>query len=857
MKLLALDGNSIINRAFYGVRPLTTRDGRHTNAVFGFIHILNRLMEMETPDGVAVAFDLRAPTFRHKMYTEYKAGRKGMPDELAEQLPVLKEVLAAMGHHCVECEGYEADDILGTLAAAADAGGDSCVISTGDRDSLQLVSPSTRVLLAATRQGRPEIVPFDEAAIREKYGVTPPQMIELKALMGDSSDNIPGVPGVGEKTASDLIIRFHDIDYIYENLDTLDIKEGVRAKLRAGQESAYLSRKLGTIVRDVPIEREVAAYRDRPCDKPRLAALFRDLEFKKLLEKFGLEDVLPAASPSSEREAAAPAVRRPAELSEVAAAAEKEGIADLLLTEDGFALLIGAGALACRVATDRFEEMAALRSLLQAPKIGKRLPSAKGFYHWCEGQGIRPAGVCFDAEVAGYLLRPGAHSYTTDELAVSCGVTAPAEAAFPELHLHRAVCDRLAEELERQGMHELYYTIELPLTRVLAGMETAGFRVDAEGLRAYGAELAARVAALQEEIYDLVGYAFNLNSPKQLGEALFVKLGLPAKKKTKSGYSTSAEVLEELRYAHPAVELLLQYRQLAKLQSTYCDALADKADRSGRIHSTLIQTETRTGRISSAEPNLQNIPVRQEEGRLLRSFFGAADGYLLCDADYSQIELRVLAHMAEDETMIDAFLQGKDIHTITAAQVFGLPVEMVTPDLRSRAKAVNFGIVYGIGAFSLAKDIGVTRKEAEAYINGYFATYAGVKRFMERSVEAAKETGYAVTAYGRRRELPELKASNAALRSFGERVARNMPIQGTAADIIKIAMLRVSDRLEREGLDARLIMQVHDELIVEARADLAEYVCRLLEEEMAAAASLRVPLLVEAHSGKTWYDAKG
>lgn len=856
MKLLALDGNSIINRAFYGVRPLTTRDGRHTNAVFGFINILSRLIETESPDGVAIAFDLRAPTFRHKMYAGYKAGRKGMPDELAEQLPVLKEVLEAMGHHCIACEGYEADDILGTLAAAADANGDTCVISTGDRDSLQLVSPSTRVLLAATRQGRPEIIPFDEAAVREKYGVTPSQMIELKALMGDSSDNIPGVPGVGEKTASDLIIRFHNIDAIYDNLDTLDIKEGVRAKLRAGRESAYLSRELGTIIRDVPIEREISAYRDRPWDKPRLAALFRDLEFKKLLEKFGLEEVEPAGG-SVCAAGSASSARQPAGLSEVAAAAAETGVTDLVPAEDGFVLIVGAGEVACQVSAGNFEEMEELRGLLQNEQIGKRLTSAKYFYHWCDGRGIRLAGVCFDAEVAGYLLRPGAHSYTTDELAVSCCVTAPEGAAFPQLDLHTAVCDRLASELDRQEMHDLYYGIEFPLTRVLSEMETAGFRVDTEGLRAYGAELSERVAALRTGIYSLVGYEFNLNSPKQLGEALFVKLGLPARKKTKNGYSTGAEVLEELRHAHPAVDLLLQYRQLSKLQSTYCDALADKADRGGRIHSTLIQTETRTGRISSAEPNLQNIPVRQEEGRLLRKFFGAADGYLLCDADYSQIELRVLAHMSEDQTMIDAFLHGKDIHTITAAQVFGLPAEMVTPALRSRAKAVNFGIVYGIGAFSLAKDIGVTRKEAEAYISSYFSTYAGVKRFMERSVEFAKENGYAVTAYGRRRELPELKSSNANLRGFGERVARNMPIQGTAADIIKIAMLRVSDRLKKEKLDARLIMQVHDELIVEARADLAEYVCRLLEEEMAAAASLRVPLLVEAHSGKTWYDAKG
>lgn len=852
MKLLALDGNSIINRAFYGIKLLTTKDGRFTNGIYGFINILLKLIEAEQPDGVAVAFDLRSPTFRHKMYDGYKAGRKGMPDELAEQMPVLKEILTLMGYHCLECEGYEADDILGTLAAAAEKSEDSCVISTGDRDSFQLVSDEVRVLLASTRMGRSEIVEYTPEKIMEKYGVTPPQMIDIKALMGDSSDNIPGVAGIGEKTASDLIVRFHDIDNIYENIDTIDVKEGVRTKLKNGRDSAYMSRELGTICRTVPISGNLSDYKTDERQDERLAAVFADLEFYKFIEKFGLSAVkLPEKKQEKKRY-----VALTDSTAEFGKAVKDKKQADLVLLDDGYTVGGVCGDTGILLDVNNFSVMGFLKEIMENEEIGKRLPSSKSFYRWCAQRGIDLRGVTFDAELAGYLLNPSSGSYETGRLYSEYGGVADCDEKIEPAAQHSAVCDILGEQIKSQELTGLYNDIELPLAKVLASMEQWGFLVDAGEITAYGEKLGERISQLENQVYELVGYEFNLNSPKQLGEALFVKLGLPAKKKTKSGFSTSAEVLEELKYEHPAVALLLEYRQLAKLKSTYCDGLPAAADNNGRIHSTLNQTETRTGRISSADPNLQNIPVRQQEGRELRKYFKAADGYMLCDADYSQIELRVLAHMAGDEAMINAFLHGEDIHRITASQVFRIPPEMVTPQLRSRAKAVNFGIVYGIGAFSLAKDIGVTRKEADEYIKGYFATYPGVERLMKESVESAKKNGYSVTLYGRRRYLPELSSSNANLRNFGERVARNMPIQGTAADIIKLAMLRVFNRIEKEKLDARLILQVHDELIVEAREDIAPYVCTLLEEEMSAAASLSVPLICDAHFGKNWFEAK-
>ncbi len=842
MKLLALDGNSIINRAFYGIKLLTTKDGRYTNAVYGFINILNRLTELEKPDGIAIAFDLKAPTFRHKMYAEYKAGRKGMPEELAGQLPIMKEWLTLAGYTCIECETYEADDILGTLSALCEKSGDECVIATGDRDSLQLISDSTRVLLAATKMGKPEIINYDKAALFEKYGLTPKEMIELKSLMGDSSDNIPGVAGVGEKTATDLISRFHSIDYIYENLDALDIKASVRQKLADGKESAYLSRKLGTICKEAPINGDISSYKTKPQDKSGLSRLMTSLEFFKLMEKMGL-------TPNSAD------IQSPLDFSDAKkfCVAEECTPADMadIYSENGKHFIVFDGKVA-----EATEET--LESVLNNGSVKKRVYDYKNLYKAYS----KTCGVVFDAMLAAYLINPSASSYSADRLISEYSSPAPeiegeSDNEIKNACLFSVCCDRLEKELDNTNQRKLLDEIELPLARVLGDMELCGFLVDTKGLKSLSEELRNRIEVIEKEIFSLVGYEFNLNSPKQLGVALFEKLGLPAKKKTKSGYSTNAEVLESLRYAHPAVGLLLEYRQLAKLKSTYTDGLQDCVAADGRIHSTFNQTEARTGRISSLEPNLQNIPVRTAEGRRLRGYFTAPEGRVLCDADYSQIELRVLASIAKDKNMIEAFRSGTDIHTVTASQVFGLTIDMVTPELRSRAKAVNFGIVYGIGAFSLSKDIGVTRAEADSYIKNYLATYPQVAEYMEKTIEDAKNNGFVTTLYGRRRRLPELSSSNGNLRAFGERAARNAPIQGTAADIIKLAMIRVFERLKTDVPTARLILQVHDELIVECDRKDAENVCRLLETEMENAADLAVRLTADAHSGKTWLEAKG
>lgn len=844
MKILAVDGNSIINRAFYGIRLLTTKSGEYTNGIYGFMNILNRLIEAEQPDGVCVAFDLRAPTFRHRKYAEYKAGRKPMPPELAAQLPVLKELLTAFGYHCLQKEGFEADDILGTLAKRCEETGNTCVISTGDRDSFQLVSDTTRVLLASTKQGAPQLTVIDKAEIFTRYGVTPQGMIEIKALQGDASDHIPGVAGIGEKTACDLIQRFGSIDAIYERLDKLDIKESLKIKLAAGRESAYLSRELGTICTDVPLEQAPEALRNDAPDVSALRSLLTRLEFFKLLEKLGLEE---DAAPVGDAPAFACRAGLP----------QPGGRVDMYIVNEGLlALCSGRDVYAC----DLSAQAPAFCALLADEKTEKRVNDAKWLFHFGLEHGVDVCNLTFDTSLAGYLLNPSASSYALDRLAAEYGVAAPVvqEGDEPEKQgaLFSLLCDAMEQQIEAAGQTALLREIEIPLAQVLADMEKTGFLVDCAGITAYGAQLQRQIEELTARIYETVGYEFNLNSPKQLGEALFEKLGLPCKKKTKTGYSTNAEVLEGLRDAHPVVADLLEYRHLSKLKSTYCDSLTAVADENGRIHSTLNQTETRTGRLSSTEPNLQNIPVRRPEGRELRRYFKAAEGCVLCDADYSQIELRVLAHVAKDAVMAEAFRTGADIHAITAAQVFDLPQEMVTPLMRSRAKAVNFGIVYGIGAFSLAKDIGVSRKEAEAYIQSYFQTYTGVKRYMEQVVLAAKEDGFVTTLFGRRRLLPELSSSNGMLRSFGERVARNMPIQGTAADIIKIAMVRVYRRLKRELPEAHIIMQVHDELIIEAPAAQAEKAAALLKAEMENAVQFTVPMLADVHTGKTWYEAK-
>ncbi len=842
MKLLAIDGNSIINRAFYGVRLLTTKDGRYTNAVYGFINILNKLLESENPDGVAVAFDLKAPTFRHKKYDAYKAGRKGMPAELAEQMPVMKEWLRLAGYTCIECEGYEADDILGTLSRLCEENGDECVIATGDRDSLQLISDKTRVLLTATKMGRPEIINYDKAALKEKYGLTPPEMIELKSLMGDSSDNIPGVAGVGEKTATDLISRFHSIDFIYGELDTLDIKDSVRKKLADGKESAYLSRELGTICRTAPIAVSTEDCKIKPRNDAELARLMTGLEFFKLMEKMGI-------TPDNSHSQCEIDLSDAITFTKMPENSLKNEVRLVIYSENGENAFVS-GTKVC------LADKETLTAVLADEAVKKSLYDCKTVYKSGEANGI-----VFDAMLAAYICNPSASSYSAERIMQEYVFNTPQINTENETLKNACkfytACENLEAELTKTGQKKLFDEIEMPLAKVLADMESYGFLVDSDGLKELSSELEERIGVIEKEIYDLVGYEFNLNSPKQLGVALFEKLGLPAKKKTKSGYSTGAEVLESLKYAHPAVSLLLNYRQLAKLKSTYADGLVTCVAEDGRIHSTFNQTEARTGRISSSEPNLQNIPVRTKEGKRLRKYFIAPPGKVLCDADYSQIELRVLASIANDENMINAFSGGTDIHTATAAQVFGLPEEMITPELRSRAKAVNFGIVYGIGAFSLSKDIGVTRAEADRYIKNYLASYPSVAAYMENTIEQAKKTGYVTTYYGRRRYLPELSNSNGNLRAFGERVARNAPIQGTAADIIKIAMIRVYERLKAEQPDARLILQVHDELIVECDEENAEKVCGMLEYEMENAAKLAVKLTAEAHYGKNWLEAKG
>ena len=844
MKLLAIDGNSIINRAFYGVRLLSTKDGKFTNAVYGFISILLKLREAENPDGIAVAFDLKKPTFRHEKYAEYKAGRHATPPELLEQFAPVKEWLRLMGYKVIECEGFEADDILGTLAEMCEQNGIDCAIATGDRDALQLIGERVRVVLATTKMGGPETMNYDKAALFEKYGLTPSQMIELKALMGDSSDNIPGVQGVGEKTATELITKFGNIDYIYENLDSLDIKPGVKAKLEADKENAYFSRWLGTICRTSPIDTNPESYITGELDEAGVAALMTDLELFKLMDRLGI-------NPSAAKTV------KCAECISAEAVSDFEFLVrdlkriDIVKTADGFAAYDG------EAATELSYDQGL--SVLGDKNIEKRVFDAKNLYKECVAEGITPENIVFDAMLAGYLANPSSNSYELPRLAAEYGAAEVDEAlcdCVKDVLLLSSVSDALEKELEASGQAALLSDIELPLAFVLGDMEMAGVLIDAEALSLHGEELEVKVRELEREIHDLVGYEFNLNSPKQLGVALFEKLGLPAKKKTKSGYSTNAEVLEELRDAHPAVGLLLQYRTLAKLKSTYCDSLLSAVAEDGRIHSTFNQTETRTGRISSLEPNLQNIPVRTSEGRIFRKFFIAREGYTLVDADYSQIELRVLAHMANDRVMQEAFNSGADIHTRTAAEVFSLPEDMITPVLRSRAKAVNFGIVYGIGAFSLAKDIGVSNKEAKQYIENYLFTFRGVDRFMTKTIEEAKENGYVTTVFGRRRYLPEITSSNGMMRAFGERVARNAPIQGTAADIIKIAMINVFKRLKAEKLDARLILQVHDELIIECNEGIRDRVSALLKEEMQNAVKMSVELTADVHSGYSWYEAK-
>ncbi|MBQ8575426.1 MAG: DNA polymerase I [Clostridia bacterium] len=856
MRLLVIDGNSILNRAFYGIKLLTTKDGRFTNGIYGFMNIFHRLLEDCKPDRVAVAFDLKAPTFRHKMYSEYKAGRKGMPDELREQMPVLKELLILMGYRIVEKEGWEADDILGTLSVQMGEG-DKCFIATGDRDSLQLVSENTTVLLASTKMGRTQTVAYDIAKIKEEYGVTPKQMIEIKALQGDSSDNIPGVAGVGPKTAGELIQKYGNLEYIYENLDTLDIKPKLREKLETDKENAFLSHKLGTIALDAPIDTDMDVYAPTAGDAGAATRLLASLEMFKMIETFNLGAVPTVVEET--KETVKIKVNFVDELSEIKLG---DTVYFIPVYDDGdvvkVAFLTDDGVFVAE--NNSFVFASQLAEILSDEKTEKITYDIKPLYSWAFARGVEIKGKVSDIMIAGYILNPSASDYHPSRMVQEYGGALPETDAEDMTALEcaslKGAWEKAYAELEKNHQLDLMYNIEMPLAKVLSSMEITGFLVDSQSIEEYGAVLEKQINALVEQIYNLAGEEFNINSPKQLGIVLFEKLGIPAKKKTKSGYSTNADVLEALAEDYPIVALVLEYRTLAKLKSTYCDGLKKCVAPDGRIHSTLNQTETRTGRISSTEPNLQNIPVRSEVGRELRKFFVAKDGCVLVDADYSQIELRVLAHIANDERMLAAFNEGDDIHTITASQVFNMPTQAVTPLMRTRAKAVNFGIVYGIGAFSLAKDIGVTRAEADRYIKGYLHKFSGVDSYMQRVIADAKADGYVSTLFGRRRYLPELTASNAMLRNFGERVARNMPIQGTAADIIKIAMIKVYERMKKENLKAQLIMQVHDELIVEAPEAEADEVCRIVKEEMENATKMNVKLTADVHSGKSWYDAK-
>ena len=849
MKLMILDGNSIVNRAYYGVRQLNAPDGTPTNAVYGFLAILQRLLDNSAPDALCVAFDLPAPTFRHKQYGLYKAQRKPMPDDLAVQMPVLKELLAAMGIKQLAAEGWEADDVLGTVAAICEREGWNCDIVTGDRDSFQLITDKTDVIHIKTAKGKTETIDYNLALFREEYGFEPPLMVDLKALMGDTSDNIPGVPGVGEKTALDLVRNYGTVENIYAQLDGLDIRESVRKKLAAGEESARLSYELATISREAPIELSPDDAVWHLESTPELYEELKKLGFNRFIEKWGLSsstdvtaDVQTVGAELPELELGAEEMTARIKGAEYLAVLHGEDMGELTLC-DGEAIF----------KLDRLtvgEDWDDVIDVLFDESVKKVFHGVKDFMGLALKENISPKGFVFDTELAAYLLDSTESSYPVERLAMRhLGTTMPDVQAMYELY---PVLDAKLAEI---GSKELYYKVELPLCEVLADMERTGFLVDKAALAAYGESLVSGIDALQEEIWRLAGHKFNINSPKQLGEVLFEELMLPAGKKTKTGWSTNADVLEKLIGKHPIITDILDYRMLTKLKSTYADGLMKVISPDGRIHTNFKMTVTATGRLSSTEPNLQNIPVRRELGSEIRKMFVAAPGHVLVDADYSQIELRLLAHISGDETMKNAFLTGEDIHAVTASQVFGIPLDEVTPQMRSHAKAVNFGIVYGISAFSLAQDIGVRPKEAQAYIDAYLEKYHGVREYMERVIAEAKENGYVSTLFGRRRPMPELKSSNRNTRNFGERVARNMPIQGTAADIMKLAMVNVYRRLKAEGLPARLILQVHDELIAECPEEEAGRVAKLLEEEMEGAVSLSVPLTAEAKTGHSWSEA--
>ncbi len=828
--LIIIDGNSIVNRAYYGVRPLSTKTGIPTNAIFGFMNIMLKYIDEYKPDYLCVAFDLKVPTFRHKMYDQYKAQRKGMPDDLAEQMPHLKEILSAMNILQLSLEGYEADDIIGTVSRICDENELRCNIVTGDKDDLQLASSNTRVLLTTTRMGQTTTEELDDKGVFEKYGVTPEEFISVKALMGDSSDNIPGVKGIGEKTAFDLLSYFHSLDNMYQNIEDGHIKKAAREKLIAGKEDAYLCLKLCTIDKNVPIDFKIEDALYKEADNSALSKKLEELELRKIAERLctpveaelPIAEILPATAEVIEK--------------------CKSEDSFFFIMEENLAEFISDG-------KPYSAEPSLLKDILENENISKYTHEYKKEKHTLASLGINLCGNFYDSEIAEYIIDPTRNEYNINGIFAAYSLPLSVT-SMPALY------EKQIAKLSERNQLSLLNDIELPLENVLYNMEVAGFKIDREELERFAKMLGERISALESAIYFMAGEEININSTKQLGKLLFEDMGLPIIKKTKTGYSTDSSVLEKLRGKHEIIDLIIEYRHLAKLKSTYADAFLPLLDDEGRIRSTLKQTVTATGRISSAEPNLQNIPVRTEIGREIRKMFVAKDGHLLVGADYSQIELRVLAHMAGDKVMQDAFVNDDDIHTITATQVFNVPDFLVTDDMRSRAKTVNFGIIYGQSEFSLAGELKISRKEAKEYIDSYFTHYSGVKNYMDSTIEKAKKDGYVTTVFGRRRYIPELQAKNFNLRSFGERAAMNAPIQGTAADIIKIAMVKVYNALSKKCPEAKLILQVHDELICEVPEAQAETVAQILKEEMENAVKLSVPLRADVKIGKSWFETK-
>ena len=842
MKLLILDGNSVINRAYFGVKPLTTRDGLYTHAIYGFLNILERMEKEEQPEAVCVAFDLHGPTFRHLKYEGYKANRHGMPEELAMQMPVMKDVLRAMNIPIYECQGWEADDVIGTVGKICAKEDWECVIVTGDRDSLQLIDDHVHVKLVISKPGSTSASLYTPEKFREEYGFEPKKLIDLKALMGDASDNIPGVAGVGPKTATDLLLKFGSLDGVYAHLDDPGIRPKLREKLEAGKESAYLSFDLATIRPEAPISFTPMDAVVQPYNRPALYRLFQKLEFVRLIDKYGLR----GAEEEGEKT--------------VSSAKELPRMACMPDCVDCFAVYLAQDRSIGLAWDDGVCAFTPLEASLRSWDFrGKKLilHDSKEMFHRLDSMQIPWETCIFDTALAAYDLNPSQSDYPLSKMATNFLGTSlddgdAAGCAEAVWHLRPI----LQEELEKKEMGRLYQEIELPLCTVLYRMEKRGICVDRSLLEAFGQMLSQRIADCEEIIYGYSGEKFNINSPKQLGQLLFETLGLPVVKKTKTGYSTNADVLEKLKNKHPIIPAIMDYRMLTKLKSTYADGLIKEIQEDGRVHTTFQNLVTATGRLSSTEPNLQNIPVRTDLGAEIRKMFVPKPGFVLVDADYSQIELRVLAHIADDKTMQEAFQSGSDIHTATASQVFGVPASQVTPLQRRHAKAVNFGIVYGISEFSLAEDIGVSRYEAKAYIDSYLNHYANVRRYMHQVVEDARQKGYTQTLFGRRRYIPELTSSNFNVRSGAERIALNTPIQGTAADIIKLAMIRVEQALNQSYPDANLLLQVHDELIVECPEEIAPEVAALVSREMEAVVSLSVPLTAEAKFGKSWYEAK-